>query len=72
MYLSVKVDYNLLFSHRVNVSYSSSNEIILSNSSLKTDIELQSDNVMFGILNSHSYSKFFRCVDLIHLYELPI
>jgi hypothetical protein len=68
----VKVDYTLLFSHCVNVSYSSSNEIILSNSSLKTDIELQSDNAMFGKLNSHSYSKFLRCVDLTHLYELPI
>ncbi len=49
------------------MSFFSSKEIILSNSSLKKDIKLQSNNVMFGILSSHSYSKFFSCVDLIHL-----
>jgi len=69
MYLSVKVDYDLLFHI---VSFFSRKEIILSNSSLKKDIKLQSNNVMFGILNSHSYSKFFSCVDLIHLNEIPV
>jgi len=54
------------------VSCFSGNEIILSNLSLEKDIKLQSNNVMFGILNSDSYSKFFSCVDLIHLNEIPI
>ncbi len=69
MYLSVKADYDLLFHI---MSMFSGNEIILSNLSLKKDIKLRWNNVMFGISNSHSYSKFFSCVDLIHLNEIPI
>ncbi len=59
----------MIFSFPIESCFSS-NDVVLAN--LFSKMMLNYKQAMFDILNSHSYSKFIRCVDLIHLYEIPI